>query len=636
MQSVAMTPPLVHQGADAAAEVRQLMLILNNPRILEQYGMALFQRSDVNGDGVLSFQELERLIPQLHAQLSLRVVDMAEARRRLVRARMRRFDVTGDGVLNPAEFLELYRWTLWRKYEDVDPPKFKRVDAIGSVHIGVPSQFYVLGSVLGTGQFGVVNQVTHRQTRLERAMKTIHRGKAEESGSPLALLKQEIELLAMLDHPHILRLFEHYTDTLNVYLVTDLCSGGELQDVVKVHAEKQQPLPESWVRRVFAQTLEAIAYCHAKGVMHKDLKFEHVMFQNRVTCESPIEDIHVVIVDVGLAELFGAQHGRPQRSSDTCGSLCTMAPEVLTRHFSYKCDIWGIGCMLYAIFNVVPTYLPDGKGGQVLYTYPFAPTPGHDDPLGVTSLLQAQRRGPPMDRIASASPGARQLVQWALTCDESVRPSAPECLAMRWFVDDLGDAAIPFSIEQVRAIEQDREHRLWWRAMAVRAATQLPASKLGHLERRFALIDRDKDGTVQQGELASFLMEIGVPQDAAERAAQASDFDENGEIEWSEFVATMLPTSHELFAVSLMVAFQSLDANCDGSLDHGEVLRLLVDGHIDGMHMPAAKTAETMISELDADGSGSVSFAEFHDYFVHSDDYSVQGGSDAKLGFGIA
>merc|ERR1712039_202672 len=99
--------------------------------------------------------------------------------------------------------------------------------------------------------------------------------------------------------------------------------------------------------------------------------------------------------------------------------------------------------------------------------------------------------------------------------------------------------------------------------------------RLGHLERKFALIDRDKDGTVRTEELVSFLQDSGVPADAAQRAAHASDFDGNGKIEWSEFVATMLPTSHELFAVSLLAAFQSLDANCDGTLDHAEVMRLL-------------------------------------------------------------
>jgi len=581
--------------------------------------MAIFNRNDVNRDGVLSFGELERLILQLHAELGLRGLELPEDRTRLVRMRMRKFDRNGDGVLNANEFLELYSWTLWRKYEDLDPPRSKREDLIGGMKAGVPSQFYRIGKMLGTGQFGVVNEVVHRQTQMERALKTINKQRAKESGSPLALLNQEIDLLAMLDHPHVLRLFEHYSDTMNIYIVTDLCAGGELHDIVKEHADACRPLPEAWIRRVFVQLMGALAYCHSKGVMHKDLKFEHVMFQKKITCSSPIDEIHAILIDVGLAELFGPLHGKRSRSQTPAGSLCTMAPEVLMQDFSYKCDVWGAGCMLYAIFNVVPHYLPDGRGGKVLYTYPFAPQPTETDPMGINGLLEAQRAGPPMDAIHTASPAVREVIQRALRFDERGRPSAQQLLAMPWFTEDLGSAAIHLTREQVNALQFDRENRLWWRTMAVRAATQLPASRLGFLERRFQDIDTNVDGRIDHRELAAFLQDLGVPPSAADRAAQASDFDNNGQIEWSEFVASMLPASHELFAVSLQAAFQSLDINCDGMLDRGELLKLLQGGKIDDMHMPALKTAETMIAELDADRNGEVSFTEFHNYFVNAD-----------------
>ena len=67
---------------------------------------------------------------------------------------------------------------------------------------------------------------------------------------------------------------EHYNDTQNVYIITDVCAGGELHDIVKEHAEEQRPLNEKWIARVFHQTLEAIAYFQAKGFLHKDLKFK--------------------------------------------------------------------------------------------------------------------------------------------------------------------------------------------------------------------------------------------------------------------------------------------------------------------------------------------------------------------------
>jgi len=581
--------------------------------------MAVFKRSDVNRDGVLSFGELERLIPRLHEELGLRVLEMPEDRARLVRMRMRKFDLNGDGVLNADEFLQLYNWTLWRKYEDLDPPRLTRENVIRGVKHGSPSQSYIIGKMLGTGAFGVVSRVVNRQTKMERALKTINIQRAKESGSPVSLLKQEIELLAMLDHPHVLRLFEYFVDTQNVYIVTDLCVGGDLHGIVKEHADARRPLPEAWIRRVFLHLLEALVYCHGKGVMHKDLKFEHVMFQRKVTCSSPIDDIHAVLIDVGLAELFGPRHGKQLRSKTRAGSLCTMAPEVLARDFSYKCDIWGVGCMLYAIFNVVPNYLPDGQGGKVLYTYPFAPQPSDRDPMGINGLLEAQRAGPAMNAIRQASRGAREVVQLALCFDERRRPSARQLRALPWFSQDLGSAAISLTQEQVQSLELDRENRLWWRTMAVRAASQLPASRLGFLERRFGELDANADGRIDHRELSAFLRGLGVPSAAADRAAQASDFDDDGQIEWSEFVAAMLPACHELFAVSLQGAFQSLDVNCDGALDRGELLKLLQGGEISDMHMPAVKTAETMIEELDADRNGKVSFAEFHNYFINVD-----------------
>lgn len=275
--------------------------------------------------------------------------------------------------------------------------------------------------------------------------------------------------------------------------------------------------------------------------------------------------------------------------------------------------------MLFAIFNVVPAYLPDGRGGEVLYTYPFAPVPTKADPMGVERLLKAQRSGPPMDKIKSASLGARLLVERMLSLAEMSRPSARECLAMSWLAEGAGAHVIRLSKDQVQSLGQDREHRLWWSTVTAHAATQLPVSRLSQLSERFEDMSRSHGGTLSRRELASFLQQMGLSREAAKRTADVADYDHDEEIEWSEFVAAMLPASQELFSVALLSAFQSLDTNCDGALDREEVLQLLAQGHIDGLHMPAGKTAETMIEELDADGTGSVSYAEFLDYFVRAD-----------------
>lgn len=601
-----------------AGDLNHLLLLLRNPKILSEWATRSFRKSDTDGNGVLSRDELEALIPLLHEELGLAIVDDPEELRQMVGNRMRKYDINGDGVLNEQEFLELYKWTLWLKYEELDPPKMRRSSLVGEMHAGNPSQFYEIGQRLGQGQFGVVNLARHRESGLNRVLKTINKQMAVQAGTPLAMLSQEIEILALLDHPHILRLYEHYNDTRNIYIITDVCYGGDLLAIVQEHCEARRPLPEAWVATVFRQALEAIGYCHSKGVMHKDLKFENLMLHQEVTCDSPLEDINVVVIDVGLSELFGKQHRKGVRSNIIAGSPATMAPEVIRRDFSFACDIWSFGCLLYAIFNVQPAFLPDGAGGQVLYTYPFAPVPTEEDRFGLAGMLEAQSRGPPLEQIQTASREAQEVVLSMLSFDERMRPNASECLALPWFCGHCPPTAFELSEAQVQALLNDREVNIWRRTVTLEAATQLPVSACMELEKEFEAMASSSGGTsIECSALAEALVKKGVAQDVAEKVADVADMDRSGMIEWTEFVAAMLPACHELFAELLQSIFQEYDVNHDGYLDSNEVALLLQHAQVQ-LHLPKNKAVEMMIKELDANHDGRISFSEFHDYLLNT------------------
>lgn len=568
----------------------------------------------------MSIHELRPLLSKLQEEIGVPLVSDNEDG--ALTNKMRKFDIDGDGQLSQKEFQLLFHWALVRKYEELDPPRFKRGDVIGGAHRGVPSKFYNIGKQLGQGSFGIVHLVSHKASGLERVMKTINKDKAAQNNTPVAMLQQEIDMLAMLDHPHILRLFEWYNDHQNIYMIMDLCAGGELLDMIKDAMSWGFIVPESWVQRVFCQAIEAIGYCHQKGVMHKDLKFENLMLQRKMTQTSTVDDIHVVVIDVGMAELFGAQHGKGNRSNVVAGSLATMAPEVLTGSFSYKCDVWSLGCMLFAILNPQPFYIPDGKGGQILYPYPFYPEPTAADPRGIETFKEAQRRGPPMQLVTAASRHAQHLILQMLSWSDQTRPTCQECLKHPFFTNpDDGckpQKSIRITPELVQSLTQDHEHRAWWRAATLEAALNLPASKIEPLARMFKGIDLDKNGTISCAELVTALLKMNVSQEDAQRAARMADIDGDGEIEFSEFVACCLPASKELFSIALQVAFQSFDKNGDGVLDKFEVMEMLT--HSQGaLHMPSSKTIEEMVNELDTDHNGRISFAEFQDYFMHVD-----------------
>lgn len=81
---------------------------------------------------------------------------------------------------------------------------------------------------LGTGTYGVVSKCVHLTTGQVRACKTIARKKVKNQDR----FQAEIDILRSLDHPHILKLYEYFEDEKNVYLITEMCTGGEMFDKI--------------------------------------------------------------------------------------------------------------------------------------------------------------------------------------------------------------------------------------------------------------------------------------------------------------------------------------------------------------------------------------------------------------------
>ena len=102
----------------------------------------------------------------------------------------------------------------------------------------------------------------------------------------------EISILQQLDHPNVLKLYEYFEDDKYVYLVTELCKGGELFDRIT----EEEFFPEEKAARVFLQILKPINYCHQNGIAHRDIKPENFIF------ETKDEDSDLKIIDFGLSK----------------------------------------------------------------------------------------------------------------------------------------------------------------------------------------------------------------------------------------------------------------------------------------------------------------------------------------------
>ncbi|CAL9037984.1 CBL-interacting protein kinase 1-like [Musa acuminata AAA Group] len=210
---------------------------------------------------------------------------------------------------------------------------------------------YELGRTLGEGNFGKVKHARHVETGETFAVKILDR-KRILSLKVDDQIKREIATLKLLKHPNVVRLHEVSASKTKIYMVLEFVNGGELFDKIL-----KGKLSEEEGRRLFQQLIDAVSYCHDKGVYHRDLKPENVL----VDAKGDIK-----ISDFGLSAL--PQHlGNDGLLHTTCGSPNYIAPEVLSNrgYDGSRSDIWSCGVILYVILT---GFLPfDDRNLAVLY-----------------------------------------------------------------------------------------------------------------------------------------------------------------------------------------------------------------------------------------------------------------------------
>jgi calcium-dependent protein kinase len=104
----------------------------------------------------------------------------------------------------------------------------------------------------------------------------------------------EIEILKKMDHPNVLRIYEYFIDKESVYLITEICRGGELFDkIVEVEFFTE---PEA--AKLMKQILRAVNYIHSKGIAHRDIKPENFLFDDKNS------DSDLKIIDFGLSKIL--------------------------------------------------------------------------------------------------------------------------------------------------------------------------------------------------------------------------------------------------------------------------------------------------------------------------------------------
>jgi len=199
-------------------------------------------------------------------------------------------------------------------------------------------------SKLGKGSYGSVYLATHRITGDERAVKVMNVDRI--TSYYLRKLHTEISILKELDHPNIIKLQDVFFGKRSVYIVTDLCRGGELFELLNSGKNQGFVFREDRASKLMRDMLSAVGYLHDHGIVHRDLKLENFLFEDH-NASSPL-----ILIDFGLSKHISAD----ERLTQKVGSCYYTAPEVLSGNYDHKCDVWSLGVLCFMLLSGSPPF----------------------------------------------------------------------------------------------------------------------------------------------------------------------------------------------------------------------------------------------------------------------------------------
>ncbi|XP_053990245.1 calcium-dependent protein kinase 5-like [Hylaeus volcanicus] len=463
------------------------------------------------------------------------------------------------------------------------------------------SDYYDLNvKSLGKGSFGSVVGARDLRTGSLRAVKIVYKPKVAN----VTRLKREILIMKALDHPNIIRLFEVFEDTKNLYLVMEICLGGELFDRII----KLGHFPERYAALVLKQILSAISYCHANDIIHRDLKPENVLFNE--TSSSSLK-----VIDWG----FAAKCIETQKCCSLVGTPYYVAPEILLGSYDRQCDVWSAGVIFYILLCGYPPFY--GKNNNEILKKIKEAHISFDSRYWNT-----------------ISEDAKNLLRGLLKYDSKRRLTAAQALQHPWiqyhtrsllgFDATLSNKLGEYLIHKFKAF---LEHNKFKKLTLTVIAFQMNKKNISKLHDIFSVLDRDADGVLSNTELSMGLSRMNVQySDFLGKIFHEIDTDGNGTIDYTEFIAASLDYRFYEQEVVCREAFHVLDLNGDGKISINEIRHLLQINSRNSTHFD--RTLHEMINEVDVNQDGYIDFHEFME-MMRKENTQKSGKNQNKLFF---
>jgi len=220
-----------------------------------------------------------------------------------------------------------------------------------------------LRRILGVGTFGRVKLVIHKPTQVSYALKCMRKAQVVATKQQSHVLNEK-RILAMMDHPFILRLVNTYQDKGELYMLLELALGGELFSLLA----KRAPLGDGMGKFYSASVVSIFSYMHGHKVIYRDLKPENLLLD---------KDGYIKMVDFGFAKIL------QDRTWTLCGTPEYLAPEIiLNKGHGFGADWWCVGILTFeCLTSQTPFVSNDPMEGYRKIIKCRVPWPPHLQPM---------------------------------------------------------------------------------------------------------------------------------------------------------------------------------------------------------------------------------------------------------------
>lgn len=436
------------------------------------------------------------------------------------------------------------------------------------------SDDYKIIKKLGSGAFSEVFLIQDKVKDILDCVKVID--KKSLSNYEGEDIMNEIQTLAEMDHPNIMKIKGYYQTSNHLYIISEYLSGGELFDRI-IKAKK---FTEEIAAGLMEQILSAVSYLHKHNIIHRDLKPENICF------ESQHPDSLIKIIDFGTSKKVLAA----EKLRSKLGTAYYIAPEVLAGGYDMKCDVWSCGIILY------------------VFLFGNAPFNARTDEEIFSKIKTGKFKFP---ETTNVSQSAKDLITWMLTMSPEARPTADQCLKHEWF-QKMRAKSIDFTAElnTLASLAAFKAKNEFQKAVLLYFVSYFDLKdEKKKLLKLFKEMDTDHDGQLDRDEILAAFNSINSRRNIGlnvEEIFRQIDVNKTNKVDFTEFLLATVNYKQDISEKELRQIFNSIDRDKSGFLSKEEV------GQFFSLSDPTQEPLlRQLMEEADSNHDGRITFEEF-------------------------